>query len=243
MQEPVEDGSGGGHVAEQLAPFLQWPVAGHDSGTVFVTAHNDFQQILAGVFGQLFEAHVVNDDQIGLQVFAQGFVLLIKGFVLHEVPDQIEDGTVKHQEVYLDGLVTDGLGQMGFAGAGRPEEQHVLGFADELAAGQIENLLSVNGGVEAPVEIFQRFKAVEVGGLGAAFQLALLADVEFVLEDEFQKLGVAQSVGGGFLEAAKLSRLFVNAIAGGVSRKPATACSSVDTASGALPWRNKASPR
>jgi hypothetical protein len=30
--------------------------------------------------------------------------------------------------------------------------------------------------------------------------LALRSDIEFVLQDEFQKLGVAQTVGGGFLE-------------------------------------------
>ena len=200
MQEPVENGPGGGHVAQKFAPFLQRAVAGHDGGTVFVTAHDDFQQILAGVFGQLFETHVVNDDQIGLQVFTQGFVLLVEGFVLHEVPDQIEDRTVEHQKVHLDGLVADGLGKMGFADAGRPEEQNIFGFADELAAGQIENLLFVNGGIEAPVEVLQRFEGVEVGGLGAAFQLALLPDVEFILEDEFQKLGMAQTIGGGFLE-------------------------------------------
>jgi hypothetical protein len=243
MQEPVEDGSGRRHVAQEFAPFFQRTVAGHDGGAVFIPAHDDLQQIFAGVLGQLFQTHVVNDDQVGFEIFAQGFVLLVEGFVLHEIPDQVEDGTVEHQEVLADGLITDGLGQMRFADAGRTEEQDIFGFADKLARRQIVNLLFVDGRIETPIEVLQWFEGVEVGGLGAAFQLALLADVEFVLKDEFQELGVGQTIGGGFLQAAKLSRLFVNAIAGGVSRKPATACSSVDTASGALPWRNKASPR
>jgi hypothetical protein len=34
-----------------------------------------------------------------------------------------------------------------------------------------------------------------------AFHLPLLADVEFVLTDEFEELGVAQPIGGGFLQA------------------------------------------
>ena len=173
VQEPVNDGSGGGHVGQQLAPFLQRAVAGHDGGAVFVATHDDFQQVFARVFGQLFEAHVVNDDQIGLEVFAHGAFLLVEGFVFEEVAHQIENGAVEHLKVHLDGLVTDGLGQMGFADAGRADEQHVLGFADELAGGQIKNLFFVNGGVEAPVEVLQRFEGVEVGGLGAAFHLAL----------------------------------------------------------------------
>ena len=200
VQEPVNDGSGGGHVGKQLAPFLQRAVAGHDGGAVFVATHNDFQEVFAGVFGQLLEAHVVNDDQVGLQVFAHGALLLAERLVFEEVPHQIEDGAIEDVEVHLDGLVTDGLGQMGFADAGRADEQHVFGFADKLAAGQVKNLFFVNGGVEAPVEVLQRFEGVEVGGFGAAFHLALLADIEFVLQDEFQKLGVAQTVGGGFLK-------------------------------------------
>ena len=96
VKEPIEDRSGGGHVGEELAPFFQGPIARHDGRTVLVAAHHHFQQVFAGMFGQLFEAHVINDDQIGLQVFPQGIILLIKGFVLHEVPDQIEDGTVEH---------------------------------------------------------------------------------------------------------------------------------------------------
>ena len=67
MEEAVQDGAGGGHVAEELAPVFQRPVAGHDGGAVFVAAHHHFQQIFAGLFGQCFEPHVVDDDQVGLQ--------------------------------------------------------------------------------------------------------------------------------------------------------------------------------
>ena len=41
----------------------------------------------------------------------------------------------------------------------------------------------------------------EVRQLGVAFQLPLLADIEFVLADEFEELGMAQTIGGGFLQA------------------------------------------
>src|SRR5437867_789748 len=58
----------------------------------------------------------------------------------------------------------------------------------------------MDGGVEAPIKVLQRFESVEVRGFGASLQLALLADVEFVLKDEFQKLSMAQAVGGGLLE-------------------------------------------
>jgi hypothetical protein len=49
--------------------------------------------------------------------------------------------------------------------------------------------------VEAPVEVFQCFQAAEVSGLGAAFHPPLLADIDFVLADQFQELGMAKPVG------------------------------------------------
>ena len=201
MQEAVDDGASRGHIAEQLAPFFQGPVAGHNGGFVFVAPHDDFQQVFAGVFWQLLEPHVINDNEVRLQVSAEGLVLLVEGFVFHEVAHQIEDGAIEHEEVLTDGLVADGLGQMGFADAGRAEEQHVFGFADKPTTCQLKNLLLVDGEVEAPVKIVQRFQVAEVRQLGVPFHQALLADVEFVLTDEFEELGVAETIGGGFLQA------------------------------------------
>jgi len=39
----------------------------------------------------------------------------------------------------------------------------------------------VDGRIEAPIEVVQWLQTAEVGGLGVALDLALLADVEFVL--------------------------------------------------------------
>src|SRR5262245_62124265 len=66
----------------------------------------------------------------------------------------------------------------------------VPGLTDEVAAGQIEDLFAVDRRIEVPVEVFQRFESVEVGGFGAAREHALMADVEFVLEDQFEELAV-----------------------------------------------------
>ena len=59
----------------------------------------------------------------------------------------------------------------------------------------------MDGWIKTPIEVFQRFQATEVSGLGAAFDQPLLADVDFVLADQFQELGMAQPVGDRFLQA------------------------------------------
>ena len=60
VEEAIQDGTGGGHVAQELTPVLDGAVAGHDGGAVFVTAHNHFQEVFAGVFGQGLKAAVNN---------------------------------------------------------------------------------------------------------------------------------------------------------------------------------------
>ena len=43
----------------------------------------------------------------------------------------------------------------------------------------------------------------EVGGVSAAAELALVTDVEFILEDEFEELTVAELIGGRLLQAGR----------------------------------------
>jgi hypothetical protein len=56
-------------------------------------------------------------------------------------------------------------------------------------------------GVELPVEVFQRLEIGELGQLFAPLQASLGANVEFVLEEQFEELAVGKAVGGGLLEA------------------------------------------
>ena len=59
VKEPVEDGTGSGHVAEELAPFVDGTIGGHECGAVFVTAHDDFQKDFAAFGREDFQTHVV----------------------------------------------------------------------------------------------------------------------------------------------------------------------------------------
>ena len=53
VQEPVEDGDGSRDVVEEFSPVLEGPVGGHERGAVFMAAHDDLQQVLPGMLGQL----------------------------------------------------------------------------------------------------------------------------------------------------------------------------------------------
>jgi len=87
------------------------------------------------------------------------------------------------------------------AESGRTDKQGALGLADEPAGGQFVNVLLGDLGVIVPVEVFQGLHFQEAGGAAAGREPALLPQVEFVLENEGQKLGMGEPAGGGFLQA------------------------------------------
>ena len=68
VQEAVEYGCGGRDVADELAPFFEGSVLGHECGAHFVASHDNLKEIFAGFWRQLFDAHVVDDEQVAFGV-------------------------------------------------------------------------------------------------------------------------------------------------------------------------------
>ena len=122
VQEAVQDRRRAGDVAQELAPILQRAIAGHDRRTRFVAPQDDLEQAFAGAFGQLLHAHVVDDEQVGLEVAGQDLVALAEQFVVQEVADQVENRTIQNEKAGLDRVLAERLRQITFADAGRTEE-------------------------------------------------------------------------------------------------------------------------
>ena len=73
-------------------------------------------------------------------------------------------------------------------------------FADEISGGEVVDLFSFHRFVEVEIEIFQAFLISEGGRFGAAFDLTVDADYQFIFEDQFQEFGVVQLRGSRFLQ-------------------------------------------
>src|ERR1019366_4991917 len=134
-------------------------------------------------------------------VVAETVVFLRQGFLGHEVPHQIEDGAAEHGVALLDRLVADGEGGVGLAGAGWAQEDRPRGFTDELAGGELIDVLAGNLRVKMPVKAVESFEAVKACGAGSQGDLVLLAQVHLVLQEDFEELSMAEAIAGGFLES------------------------------------------
>ena len=85
--------------------------------------------------------------------------------------------------------------------AGRPQQEHIAPFTNELRRGQLEDLGPVDLRIELPVEVLQGLKVRELRELLASLQAAVAPDVEFVLEKQFEELPVGDAMGGRLVEA------------------------------------------
>lgn len=66
----------------------------HDHGPEFISAHNDLEKIFSCLVWKLFEAHVVDVEQIAFEIFVETGIGFEGAFELLKVPDDIEDGAV-----------------------------------------------------------------------------------------------------------------------------------------------------
>ena len=106
VKEAVQDGRGSGHIVEQLAPFLDGAVGGHERGAGFIAAHDDLQEHFPGFGRQDFEPHVIDNQQVGFEVAAQGAIEFLRGLIGLKFPDHVEDGTVEDLEAGFDEVIS-----------------------------------------------------------------------------------------------------------------------------------------
>src|SRR5690606_37800712 len=104
---------------------LERPVGGHHCAAQFVATHEDFEQKLSAPFWELFDSHVIEDQEIGLEVLCHDLVMPLERLVVHQVADRIEDAAIEDGEAGLDQSAADALGQVTFADTRRPREKNV----------------------------------------------------------------------------------------------------------------------
>ena len=139
VQKPVEHGADGGGVAEEFTPVVDGPVRGEQGAGPLVAAHDDLQQILGSRVRELAHAEVVDDEE---RYAGDGFHVVFAGSGSDGIAELIEQDVrfaIQDLEALLDSAVADGLGEVAFAGAARPEKERVFAPVDEPAGGQIES--------------------------------------------------------------------------------------------------------
>ena len=117
MDKPVEDGIGEGVIADGGIPLVDGQLAGYQGGGGLVAVVHEVHEVVAlcGVEG--VHAPVIEDEQSGFGELVQEFVVAAVGLGLGEGEQQACHTVVAGGVSVPAGLVAEGAGDKGFAGA------------------------------------------------------------------------------------------------------------------------------
>src|SRR4051794_23562444 len=139
VREAVEQGAGQPLAAEDLGPFVEWQIAGHQRGAALVALAEHLEQQLRPALRERHKAKLVDDQQLvagQLLLQAQQPLLVSR---LQELMDQRGGRGETYGHPVLAGGQTEPERHMGLAGAAVAERDHVLPLADVVAARQVED--------------------------------------------------------------------------------------------------------
>ena len=196
-EETIEDGRCGRNVADQQAPVLEGTVGGHEGRPQLEAAHDDLEQMLPALPGEILEPHVVDDQKVRPQILSEDLVPLVEGLGTHQFPHGIEDGPVQDRSSHAGNLVSQSLDEMGLPDTGRPADEHIPFFVQDVAGCQVEDPCLRDGGIEREVEVLQALDLPKARFLDPAGNGPVLTGSHLVRNQKLQELERRELVGGG----------------------------------------------
>jgi hypothetical protein len=113
--------------------------------------------------------------------------------------DPLGGGGERHPVAGLAGADAQADGQVGLAGAGGAEEDHVVAGGDEVQGAQVRDRVAFEAAGVVEVELFQALAGREAGGADAALAAVGLAGGDLALQAGGQELLVRPVLGAGAL--------------------------------------------
>lgn len=107
---------------------------------------------------------------------------------MFEFLEEFGGGEEQCREIFSTGLMTECLGQMGFTGPGRTEEEDIFSAFDELTGRQLANEERIGGRIGGKVEGFESLFLPHTGSGEELFDFSLIAFFDFVLQDKGEKI-------------------------------------------------------
>src|SRR6185437_13389071 len=187
-EETIENRRRGGHVAEEDAPILRRPIRRDECRRGFVASHEDFEEVLRRIRGELRHAEVFQDEEIDTRELLDQIAALTGGLRLSEVGREIEGAA--HERAAAGADRADGKrgGDMRFADTGWADQQHAAVRVDEARAGQLHDLRLRDLRIEGPLKIGERLHRRDPGLFHAPGEEPIRAAAELVLDEELEKL-------------------------------------------------------
>lgn len=195
MNEAIENGVGDGGVADYFPPAIHGDLTGDNGRSPLVTVFDDLEEITPLIVIELFRPPVIENEKIDPCESLQ------HSGVTAVAPGQAEGGEepgrpmVGDREVFPTSLLAKSAGQPALADTGRAGQQQPVPFADEAAAGELEEEPAIETADGSEVGIFDLRVVTQFGGAGAGFEALLAPQRRLSLKQQREPFAVLQSAG------------------------------------------------
>lgn len=200
MEQPVEHGRGNSAVVvEDRSPVLEGLVGRQDDGAAFIALADDLKEQVGSslIDGQI--AELIEDQKPRAEIFFEFAFecscLLSRG----EIVDDANGVGKEHGMAFQTGRVTQGSGQVRFSDTDAIQKDDVGLLLNEIQAEEILDLESVDFFGPLPSELFESLDDGKASGLDPPLDAALLAFIEFALDEPAQVMEMIPVLLSGLL--------------------------------------------
>ena len=192
MQKAIEDGGGDDAIAEHLAPGTEALVAGEDHRPAFIAPADELEEQIGAEPIDRQVTDLVDDQQTRCGVDLELLVEPAFGVGLGERSDEVGRGGKQDPVAGLDGLQSQGHGQVRLADAGWSEHDDVVAVFDVMATGKRLQLLLIDRRLVAEVEGLKRLDEREARHGGSHGDVLAGLGADLFAEQALEEVGIGQ---------------------------------------------------
>jgi len=164
------------------------------------------KEIAAMFVGQRGQSPIIQYHEVSLGKTPEEAPIAAIAFGHSQFPKEPWESQIQGREAQPAGHLCQRTGQVGFAGAGRPDDQHIVMAANPLAGGERRDHAFVQPSGMAIIQIFQRGAAGEPGLGQPPRQAAILLSRPFPIDQEPQPFLEAEPLHVGHLQLFRQGR-------------------------------------
>ncbi len=159
--EPVEGRVGEDRIGEESYPFAHVAVARDDEGRAAVAFDDQRIEVFGLLLGEAVQGEVIDDQQVGGKVAAEGFLEAVVGARLAELAEQDVGPAEEDRVAGPGGSCAEGLGEEGLADTDGTDEEDVLFLLEEVQGEELVEMAAVDLDGGRPVEVLERDTLLE----------------------------------------------------------------------------------
>ena len=172
VDQAIDERDDTGGIGEDLAPFGERSVGGHQGGSFLVTAADQLEHQIGVAVGIGQIPDLVDCQELWPGVVAQAAAQRGVAVECAQIAEQLAGAGEQHRVTADQCLVCDILRQCRLAGAVRADQNHIGCLVEKLECHQRLDGATVAALGPVPVEIAERLEAAEMGGFHATFEAA-----------------------------------------------------------------------